>query len=140
MGSYRLDGGLERVRRREVGLDAGVDAEAEGIVGLADLPLHAAARHRRCCCFSLVPLLLLVSFFAGKKGLGLAPLSLGLIYIALASNYSNPCWAGPTITSVRFGASVIRFQLESKFNFYIKLYRNGKVVEVFISPIRSEQR
>jgi len=46
----RLDGGLERVRRREVGLDAGVDAEAEGIVGLADLPLHAAARHRRCCC------------------------------------------------------------------------------------------
>ena len=79
MGSYRLDGGLERVRRREVGLDAGVDAEAEGIVGLADLPLHAAARHRRCCCFALVPLLLLlVSFFAGKKGL--APLSLGLIY------------------------------------------------------------
>ena len=81
MGSYRLDGGLERVRRREVGLDAGVDAEAEGVVGLADLPLHAAARHRRgCCCFSLVPLLLLVSFFAGKKGLGIATLSLGLIY------------------------------------------------------------
>jgi len=76
----RLDGGLERVRRREVGLDAGVDAEAEGIVGLADLPLHAAARHRRCCCFSLVPPLLLVSFFAGKKGLGIAPWSLGLIY------------------------------------------------------------
>ena len=73
MGSYRLDGGLERVRRSEVGLDAGVDAEAEGVVGLADLPLHAAARHRRCCCFSLVPLLLLVSFFAGKKGLGIAP-------------------------------------------------------------------
>ena len=77
MGSYRLDGGLERMRRREVGLDAGVDAEAEGVVGLADLPLHAAARHRRCCCFALVPLLLLVSFFAGKKGL--APLSLGLM-------------------------------------------------------------
>jgi hypothetical protein len=35
------------VRRREVGLDAGVDAEAEGVVGLADVPLHAAALHRR---------------------------------------------------------------------------------------------
>ena len=46
-GPYRLDGGLERVRRREVGLDACVDAEAEGVVGLADVPLHAAALHRR---------------------------------------------------------------------------------------------
>jgi hypothetical protein len=33
------------VRRGEVGFDAGVDAEANGVVGLADLPLHAAALH-----------------------------------------------------------------------------------------------
>lgn len=29
----RLDGGLERMRRREVGLAAGVDAQVEGVVG-----------------------------------------------------------------------------------------------------------
>jgi hypothetical protein len=52
---YRLDAGLERVRRREVGLDAGIEAEAEGVVGLADLPLHAAARHRRCSAPLLSP-------------------------------------------------------------------------------------
>jgi hypothetical protein len=28
-----LDGGLERMRRREVGLAAGVDAQVEGVVG-----------------------------------------------------------------------------------------------------------
>ena len=43
-----MDGGLERVRRREVALDAVVDAEAEHVVALADLLRHhAAVRHRR---------------------------------------------------------------------------------------------
>jgi len=51
----RLDGRLERVRRGEVGFDAGVDAEANGVVGLADLPLHAEALHllRNSASFSV---------------------------------------------------------------------------------------
>jgi hypothetical protein len=50
-----LDGRLERVRRGEVRFDAGVDAEANGVVGLADLPLHAAALHllRNSASFSV---------------------------------------------------------------------------------------
>lgn len=52
-----MDGGLDRVLRREVALDAVVEAEAEHVVVLADLLLHdAAARHRR----QALPLLVLL--------------------------------------------------------------------------------
>jgi hypothetical protein len=67
---YRLEGGLERVNRQEVGLDTGVDAEAQGVVVHADLLLQTAARHSRRCCRSLCVCgwLARSSFFAGKKG------------------------------------------------------------------------
>jgi hypothetical protein len=80
---YRLEGGLERVNRHEVGLDTGVDAEAQGVVVHADLLLQAAARHsRRCCCsVSVTGWLALLSLRGRKEGFG--RLGLGLIYTVL---------------------------------------------------------
>ena len=95
-----VDAGLERVRRREVPLDAVVDAEAEDVVVPADLLLHhAAARHRRLRSFLSLSL---ASFFGEKKGRRII-FGLDALYIR-----GSPCltltqfplpgglvWAGP---------------------------------------------
>jgi hypothetical protein len=61
------------VGRHKVGLHAGVDAEAQGVVVHGDLLLQAAARHsRRCCSSSLCAVAgwLARSFLCGEERKG----------------------------------------------------------------------